>query len=196
MPSPEGTSGNSRPTHRRVREFRNRHVRRRARCALYAAQVRHRRARARRCALEHRSAYRIAARQGDCIGTTRRETSLEDPKPHPRSSALGRCHCSCYRFLRHCPRSVGDRLLGHRHGEPSIPAHNATVTITGNITCSSGDPSGATMTATFNYATSTSTCQGTVQNGAASCPKDISGATYGYTVRVVWFSLTRMASWP
>jgi len=64
---------------------------------------------------------------------------------------------------------------------PHYPSHNTSVNITGNITCTTGDPSGAMMTATFHYESSTRSCTSTVQNGTAVCSRDISTATYGRT---------------
>ena len=63
------------------------------------------------------------------------------------------------------------------------PHHNERVTVTGTLRGTK--VAGATMTATWHYKTTTSTCTGlTNTKGVASCTRDISRATSGRAVAV------------
>ena len=65
----------------------------------------------------------------------------------------------------------------------ATPAKYSTVTVYGTLTNNGQGVSGVTMTATWHYKTTTSSCTGTTgSNGTASCSRGIANATSGYTV--------------
>lgn len=80
---------------------------------------------------------------------------------------------------------------GQYHASASVsnpsPGHNERVTVYGKLTDASGHGvAGAALEADWYYKSTTSICTGgpTSANGAAACTRDISRATYGYTVEV------------
>lgn len=67
------------------------------------------------------------------------------------------------------------------------PRHNTFVTAYGQLTSNGAGVAGATMSATWYYKTTTSYCSSVTSSGAdgtASCARDISTATSGYTVQI------------
>lgn len=66
----------------------------------------------------------------------------------------------------------------------STPTDNSRVTVTARLTQGGKGVSGATMSTTWHYKTTTSACTGgpSGTDGAMSCTRDISRATKGYTV--------------
>lgn len=67
----------------------------------------------------------------------------------------------------------------------AAPHHNARVTVTSTLKNGTKPVAGATMRVTWYYKSTTSSCTGvTNSKGVAQCTRDISRATYGYTVRL------------
>lgn len=65
------------------------------------------------------------------------------------------------------------------------PTDNSTVTVFGRLVVSGQAVSGVVMNTSWHYKTVTSSCSGTTDsNGVASCARDISRATKGYTVEI------------
>lgn len=65
------------------------------------------------------------------------------------------------------------------------PARNATVVVTGRLECPGGSSSGAAMTASWKFKSTTSTCEGVADDaGVATCSRSIGGATAGFPVEV------------
>ncbi len=66
------------------------------------------------------------------------------------------------------------------------PTHNTTVTVTATLTNNGQPVAGATLDTVWNYKTTMSACSGgpSAANGMASCARDISRATSGYTVTI------------
>jgi competence protein ComEC len=65
------------------------------------------------------------------------------------------------------------------------PAQYSNVTVYGRLTRNGAGQPGQTMTATWHYKTTTSTCTGaTGSDGLASCTRGISRATVGYQVNI------------
>jgi hypothetical protein len=80
----------------------------------------------------------------------------------------------------------GQYLASASISDPS-PGHNERVTVYGKLTDANGrGVAGAAMEADWYYKSTTSVCTGgpTSSNGAAACTRDISRATYGFTVEV------------
>jgi hypothetical protein len=65
------------------------------------------------------------------------------------------------------------------------PTKNSNVTVYGRLVVGGKAISGATMNTSWHYKTTTSSCSGTSgTDGVASCTRDISRATSGYTVNI------------
>jgi hypothetical protein len=66
------------------------------------------------------------------------------------------------------------------------PHQRSDVTVYGQLTVNGVGVAGLPMSATWYYRTTTSSCAGTTDaSGTASCTRNISSATAGYTVRIV-----------
>lgn len=65
------------------------------------------------------------------------------------------------------------------------PVQNASVTVTGVLACPDGSPEGAAMTTSWQFASTTSSCDGVANaSGVATCSRQIGQATTGRRVPI------------
>lgn len=78
---------------------------------------------------------------------------------------------------------AGGQYVATASVDKPTPTNNSYVTVTGRLTRGDQGVGGVTMDTIWHYKTTTSGCTGTTDaSGTASCTRDISRATAGYTV--------------